>query len=514
MDWIPNELPPHVHIIISLNPIDEKGVKLNNYIKKHFGKNNTINIEPFMLQKQAEIDENLIRNFVETSISNRYQETLSENLVDALTCYLKEIHERSLSTLNPLFCNILLKYLDHSLSYRTFYNLSLEPLDVNSELYHSLEFKNILERFYTFLERKHGDVFVKRTLGYIAAYQFCGGCTENELIDLLSLDDAVLSSVSTDLFTYKCVPEFYWLALKSILFDFDFLLEVHNSGGYRCLVFKHSIFYETVNDRYFQQRDKATSYFKTIVNYYLNKHGSVNTMQAMKQPMEQMVALNGKKIKTANIRRLDLLAYHLSQSGPSNEIVKDELMFNYLFLKAKLTYAGYECLIDDFKLMLGLNSDFSLALQADSEVKLFLEFLNLSEAAFRMAPEQLYSQLMGRMTPILAAAVGEVKAPGCEIKPENQFNFLKKLMNESKKCVELTDNYCFLPNSSFMLQPDSITCEFLNGFLSNISTVATTQDGKKLVTFEMDGVCKLWDLHSRKLMKTFYKIKDMAKQVS
>lgn len=507
INWIPKELPLYVHILISFNPNDDKGQKLSNYVTKHFGKNNTLKIHSLLLQMQA-------NDFLKRFVENTIQHDVNEVLVNSLTSYSKDILAKSLSSLNPLLCKILFKYFQHVLSFKTFQQL-LRSEDQHSELYNSLNFKQLIEKILISLEKKFGDVLVKRALGYIGAYQYCGGITENELLDLLSLDDAVLSSINSDFLEYKCVPEHSWISLKASLCDIDCLLEVHNPGGYRCILFKHGVFYEAINDRYFQQRDKAPSYHKSIFNYYSNKHESSKILQAIKQPVD----LNDseRNVRVPNLRRLHLFAYHLSLSAPTVDIIKNEIVFNYMYLESKLKYMGYESLIDDFNLFLSSTAEFSAALQVDSEIKYFLEFLDLCISSFRVIPAQLYSQLMGRLSLSVAASKDVKQAPGAENdqkSQESQFNFIKMLFNESKKLVESRRNSYFWPNSSFMIQPGLMTCDLLKGFLSNIATLTSTNDGSKVLTFETNGVCKLWDLRTQKLLKTLYKIKDIAKHVS
>ena len=225
INWIPKELPLYVHIVISLNPSDDKGVKLSNYMTKHFGKNNTLKIHPLLLQMQAN---EFIQEFIELSIKNKEFGDLNKDLIISLTSYLKEILKRSLSSLIPLFCKILFKYFEHVLLFKSFQQIYSDSSNSSTELFSSLNYKLVLERVYGMLERKYGDVLVKRALGYIGAFQYCGGITENELLDLLSLDEAVLSSINAELYIYKCVPEFYWIALKAALIDLNFFIMINS----------------------------------------------------------------------------------------------------------------------------------------------------------------------------------------------------------------------------------------------------------------------------------------------
>lgn len=475
-------------------------------------------------------NENLLRKYIEQIFNQQngtHQRYMSENIIKTFINLYKEISQRIPSSLNPLYCRILFKYIEQAITLKSFTQLNPEGNNVISELYTLTNLKLLLDKYYSYLERKHGDVFVKRVIGYLAAFYYCGGCTENELIDLLSLDDSVLSSVNSsnsEFILYKYVAESHWLALKSSLIEFKIIQEVHNTGGYRCITFKNAVFYDVASDRYFLQRDKSVSYFKQIVNYYLNKHGNMKSVQALKQPWER----NYNGVYIANIRRLNHLVYHISQSSPTLDMLKQEIFFNYLYLKNKLKYTSFESLIDDFNLILNNTSaDYSLQLQNDNEIKLFLEFLMLSENALRITPSQLYSQLMGRLSNILAASNEQRKqqqqpqAPvdgesGSKQQSENVYQYIKNLINESTKyAIEVDENYCpaFLPTSSFLIQPNNMPCDLLKGFDDNIAALACTSDGTKVVTFEISGVCKLWDLKNMKLMKTLYKINDVPKQV-
>jgi hypothetical protein len=296
INWIPRELPPHVRIIVTLNFNSPKASQLSGFFKRYFGNYEFLVVEPFLKIENNTVDTALLNKYILTIPKFDRKSENSTYKPEIMTAFLKFVMDitdkDNEKTVNPLYCRLLFQYIENILSFRTFMHLAQDfsPISKTNPLVHLKNIKSVVDKFFGHLESEYGDLLVKRILGYIAIYQYCGGITQNELIDLVSLDKQVVNSLYHDKALYKCFPESVWIQFKNSLMKLDCLHEVHNQGGFRCLTFKHKVFYDVVYDKYIQTRDRQwnyTSFHKNVVSYYLNEHEKLESIQAALQPIEQ-----------------------------------------------------------------------------------------------------------------------------------------------------------------------------------------------------------------------------------
>ncbi len=166
------------------------------------------------------------------------------------------------------------------------------------------------------------------------------------------------------------------------------------------------------------------------------------------------------------------------------------------------------------------NADLSSILMTDKELKTFLEFLHISETALKQCPTQLCSQLVNRFSVIAPIMPSGHKSRASEsqtpAKGKERYDNIKLMVYESVEHANATDESyhpTILSNHSLSLHPEAAPTVLLRGNLTSISEFTVTYDGNKLMTFEINGMCKLWDLKKNQLIKVFYSINDIVRQV-
>jgi hypothetical protein len=169
-----------------------------------------------------------------------------------------------------------------------------------------------------------------------------------------------------------------------------------------------------------------------------------------------------------------------------------------------------------------VNPDLSSILTTDKELKTYIEFLNISESALKQNPSQVCSQLVNRFSVIAPPVAPANKNRQSESVTPNQnkerFDNLKMMVYDSMDYAQAINQRDYHPtilsNHSLSLHPEASPTVILKGNLDPIADFAVTYDGLKMITFEINGICKLWDLKKQQLVKVFYSINDIVRQVS
>jgi hypothetical protein len=154
--WLPNELPEHVHVIVSIRPEQMRGVLLMKHMQE----------EELTGLSLSEGDD-LLSQWL-TSINRTLQPAQRKEVLDKF----------ALSDYNPLYLRLAFEQA------QLWTSDSGEPSEQLALGIRGIIQKNLIGRLAK--ESNHGKVLVSRTLGYLAASRY--GLAEDELIDLLSRD--------------------------------------------------------------------------------------------------------------------------------------------------------------------------------------------------------------------------------------------------------------------------------------------------------------------------------------
>ena len=258
--------------------------------------------------------------------------------------------------------------------------------------------KNVIHDFLDQVERRHGKILVCQALAYITASK--NGLTEPELEDVLSLDDEVLN----DVYQYwtppvRRLPPLLWIRIRSDVGDY--LIE-RGADDARVVYWYHRQFIEVATDRYLgvkkeEIHSKLADFFTGKWSNgsgkpYVDKDGETVLKDRLVARQPLMFHNKEGRGPVYNLRKLNELPYHLLHAGDPKRL-KEESLCNFEFLLTKIRAMTLESVLDDFTSSLVLYPE-------DEDFVLLEKTLQLSSVALKADPNQLASQLLGRLISI------------------------------------------------------------------------------------------------------------------
>ncbi|GFO41708.1 NACHT domain- and WD repeat-containing protein 1-like isoform x3 [Plakobranchus ocellatus] len=401
------------------------------------------------------------------------------------------------------------------------------------------------------LERDHGEAMVRRALGYITAAR--NGVTVNELEDVLSLDEAVMDEVvATHRPPRRRLPILLWIRLRM---DIEGLITEIQTDGTRTLTWAHQPIRDAAEERYLLQRDKAPSYHKAFAEYFLGtwagrpkpftgsergtnrlvasqelyydppaaqgskplgshlipsshtapssqdhngtsnnhrstaqnpEHSSKNTPANTNRGSFSVSSTGTDEVpeRIYNLRRVNELPFHLTRSQQTS-LLKRNCLCNYEWMLAKLCGTSLRSVLEEYSAILTVEPH-------EPELRLISDVLHLSGQALRKEPRQLASQLVGRLHRIVSSDVP--RASGDPQKYPNLHQLLASAKQSSLPAL--------IPSIECLTEPGGILFDLLSGHSAPITAVALTSDGQRALTTSRDGTLKLWDVRSGKVVKS------------
>ncbi|RUS77155.1 hypothetical protein EGW08_015078, partial [Elysia chlorotica] len=523
MAWLPVELPPHVHIIVS-TVSDEK-----------------MDCLP-CAQKLLDGHE---RSFLEVP---RLQDDCGLKMMDlwlsqaerTLTDDQRNLLVKAFSKCPyPLFLKLI---VTEALSWTSFTRPESTKLGESVKQVSTLKFGR--------LERDHGEALTRRALGYISASR--NGVSVSELEDLLSLDEAAMDEVvAAHKPPRRRLPSMLWVRLRM---DLACLITEIRADGTRTVTWAHQQIREAADERYLNQRDKAPSYHKAMAEYFLGKwagrpkpfpgsergtdrlvaaqdlyydpppaqtagkpspghtmsnqsqqnqkapstsrhaqsqnhessksNPSLNSKQNGATGREASQALEDLPERLYNLRRVNELPFHLTRSQQTS-LLKQSCLCNYEWMLAKLCGTSLRALLEEYSAIL-------TAEPHEPELRLISDVLHLSGPALRKEPRQLASQLVGRLHRVVTSDVPRSKGD-----PQRYPN-LHPLLAAAKQ----SSLPALVPSVECLTEPGGILFDLLSGHSAPITALALTTDGQRALTTSCDGTLKLWDVRSGKVVKS------------
>lgn len=467
MTWLPRTLPENVHVVVSTLPDDKFDCMPN--LKSLLGDQDDMFLE---IPNLEESDAMIILNH----LCNVHGHTLTQEQFDAIFNALNKCP-------SPLFLKLLFQ---ESLQWRSYTEVVASKLPDNIKKMAAIKFGQ--------MEIKFGESLVRRALGYITASR--NGVTDHEMLDLLSLDDAVMSDVASN-FTLvrRRVPPSLWLRLRK---ELDAYLIEASADNVQTLQWAHSQFSEAANERYLRQKDKAPSYHKAMSEYFMgmwtdkpkpypgNDKGSLRYVSA--QPLywePHGTKLDGSD-RVFNLRKINELPYHLLHSHQTN-LYKSEALCNFEWVLAKLCGTSLRSLVEEYHIGLEMEP-------SDLDLKLLSDTLQLSATAVLRDPRQLAGQLVGRLQGIVNRDIPAT--PGDPPK----YPFLHSMVAQAKA----TSIPALVPSIGCLTEPGGILYDLLSGHTKPITAITTTTDAQRALTASEDNTLKVWDLKSGKVSSTMY----------
>ena len=378
----------------------------------------------------------------------------------------------------PLFARVM---FDEISTWKSFSNIT--PSMVSSSI------KDALHFFFQRLEMQHGRLLVSHCLAYITAAR--EGLSEVELLDLLSLDDQVLSSIFLFwLPPVRRIPPFLWTRLK---LDLDKFLVVREAGDVEVLCWYHRQFRDVARERYLRNDDAVFHIHSNMAEYFMGTWGggkkkpfvysdfikcrlalTVNDGEEDRdvstQPLELRQGTNGA---IYNKRKLNELPFHLTLCKEYDKLI-EMCVFNYQWLWTKLKVAGLQPLVEDLEMAFDAT--------ADPEIQTLTDALRIAGSTLNANPNLIALEITGRLLDL--------------------FDTMPKIKGLIQQCdVEGHKHSAIIaPNQLYELPISSLKMAIDVGG-SDIADIEFVKKGSELVSVTVDGVIQKWDVAKGEVVK-------------
>jgi NACHT domain- and WD repeat-containing protein len=292
--WVPMNLPEHVHLVISTLP----GSGLET-LKRYLPPSQMVTLSP-MTRGQGE---HLLNQWLEQEAKRTLQPEQREAVLQAFAP-------------NGLPLYLRLAYEDARLwpSYRTVPTLKPDIPGIIRDLFQRLSSLP-----------NHGEVLVSHALGYLAAAR--NGLSEDEILDVLSLDQQVLDDVVHRSPFAPKVRRFPVVLWSRLYFDLLPYLTERKADETNLINFFHQQFSEMVEAKYLLAEDGTTR----SLSEALTRHRSL-AHYFMSQPLA-----NGD---VPNLRKLTEQPYQQTLSEMWDEVY--ETLTDFRFLEQKVSTGPIE----------------------------------------------------------------------------------------------------------------------------------------------------------------------------
>ncbi|KAI5626673.1 NACHT domain- and WD repeat-containing protein 1 isoform X2 [Silurus asotus] len=323
--WIPKELPPNVHLVVSALHGGTPFKRLKALISDD---------QSFYRVEPLDCDQ-------EQDIINAYLNAAGRRLT---------YEQRDVITGSFLKSGSLLHLklmVDMAKQWSSYTSVS--------ELHLGSSVQETISLFLQTLEKKHGEKLVCHTLGYITLSR--RGLSEAEVRDILSVDNDVLAEVYQSRLppspTLIRFPPLLWSRLRHDLKDH--LLE-RQENGIIVLTFSQRQFTDVVKAKYLSVERRVQMH--SVLSEYFSGQWSQGQLKPIllsslntqlnadrKVPHQPLWLTEG----VANLRKLQELPYHLLHSGKWEEL-RHSLLGNLDWLYCKTLSCGVTSVIQDLSL--------------------------------------------------------------------------------------------------------------------------------------------------------------------
>ncbi|XP_039606977.1 uncharacterized protein LOC120527534 isoform X2 [Polypterus senegalus] len=454
ISWLPPLLHQHVHLIVS----SSSGSTCVSILEKLTVQSNIISIPPL---NPAEVEK-------------------------ILTCWLERDHRRLQSAQWKLIreacmtCPIPL-YLQCAYMECKQWPSFVSP----TEIYLPTDLSKLYTSIISRLEKQHGAQFVKKVLSLISISK--NGITLEELIDLLSVDQKIMSEVEQ--FHQLPAPKFPFVLWAKFQKDLGKILVEQKTDATYVYNWANVSFKQACEERYLKTKDAQIVLHTQIAEYFLEKRKPAvigNTNLYSLQPLAWIQKTETEKNYFFNMRKLCGLSYHLIKSNQITTLVT-ECLFNYEFLLHKIWGVSVAHVEEDLKSAMSPEREII-------DLNVLSETLQLSKKVLLQDPCQLASQLLGRLYQIISA--DRPVAPG----DPRKFSHLHTLLSQCC-CSSIP---VFVPSFTCLHPPGGLLYDLLAGHTDKITAVAAAKKDLIIVTASRDRTLKLWDLSSGKSIKTLH----------
>jgi len=479
LSWLPDELPPNVHIIVSTIP-DECLQILENRISKKC----KIHIQPMSL-KEGETILNIWLNETGRALQKKQREEILKNFEK---CRL------------PLYLKLAFEEARHWRSYDGLADGENNKLGLGADIPEILE--NLFWRLSQ--EKNHGIVLVSHSLGYLSAAK--NGLSEEELIDVLSSDKDVMEDYrrrSPNSPQTKRIPNIVWSRLYA---DLEPYLTEQASDGSSLLGFYHRQLGKAVENKYLSVEDKR---HRIIADYFA----------------KQNLQIEQDKEKTPNLRKLSEQPFQQTHAGLWVEL--RNTLTDFDFMEAKCEYFSIYDLEKDYETGLELWKGKS---EDKMIVSVFEERFRLESHKINKTPNLLFSILYNHLYWLDAEKKGPI-CSDCIHAAKKRKKWLRSIHNPQLasptwklslgghtagiRAVSITPDCQHVISVSmdkaikvWELSTGKLL-RTLEGHNDYVNAISVTPDGKYLISGSgdyfigsRDCTIKIWELSTGKLLRS------------
>lgn len=344
----------------------------------------------------------------------------------------------------------------------------------------------------------HGQALVSRALAYLAAGK--NGLAEDELLDLLSADPAVMDEFrlrSPQSPATGRLPSVVWSRLR---FELEPYLAYRAADGTSTLVFYHpTTFGEAVTSAFLTEQE-APEHHRAVAAYFAA------------QPIQRM-APDGS-IRPA-LRKLSELPYQQARGALWSDLQRT--LTDLTFLLTKVRAAGPWLLIDDYDeaQRCGYCGDDLGPLQDSLRLSARIVAVDSTQL-----PGQLAGRLGGRLSPAVAALLEQIgrwddvpwlgpvlptlmAAGGPLLRTfhgHSDWVEAVAVTPDGRRAVSASDDQT-VRLWDLERGEELVT---LRGHIDDVNDVALTPDGRFAISASADGTARVWDLDRGAFVQTLY----------
>jgi WD40 repeat protein len=295
-------------------------------------------------------------------------------------------------------------------------------------------------------EAQHGRVLVARALGYLEASR--NGLTEDELLDLLSVDQEVIEDFrrrSPESPASGRLPVVVWSRLR---FDLEPYLASQGADGTTTLTFYHpTTFGEAVRATFLPAAER-TERHHALAAYFASMPHQRPGQDGRPQPV---------------LRKLAELPYQQASAGMWRDW--RETLTDWQFLRTKVAATGPRSLVDDFE-------ERADQVQDGGDLAPLRDAIEISAPVTALDPNQLAGQLAGRLG-------------------QGEEALRRSLLTQIDSDL---DGPWLRPLLASLAPGSGPLRRTLVGHQGAVRAAAATPDGRRIVSAGDDGTVRIWDL--------------------
>ncbi|XP_054451988.1 NACHT domain- and WD repeat-containing protein 1, partial [Anoplopoma fimbria] len=454
LHWMPADLPPNIHLVVSMDTNSEAFANMRLKLKS---------LEGFFEVERLSRDggRQMMESYLRAS-----QRTLTPEQSNTVLQSFEQ-------TGNPLHLTLILSAAKRWTSFTPLMSTHLGP---NTQ--------EMMSQLFLMLEEKHGKELVGGALGYITLAR--EGLLEAELRDIMSLDDDVISEV----YRYSLPPTPSLLRLPPLLWarlrrDLEDQLEERWTDGVAAIAFNNRHLCEAVSARYLTSQRRGKS-LRILAEYFLGQWSG--KLKPIALPGLRLL-LSDRKVPPqpmwfapglANVRKLQELPHHLLHAGLWDEL-RQEVIGSAEWLYCKSRVCGVSSVIQDLDQCSQYMDCTETRLVRDTMVliKPSLDFLDGHMDTFLF-----YSELLARLCS-LATRFPSV---------------IGQLCSQCEERLLMCPEPILIPKCSFLQQPGGALQHTLTGLQGGVLCVDVCMEAGLLVAGSDDGMVAVWSLADQRLV--------------